>query len=129
MQPTGFYLLVRPDDDVIEKELGKKREDGMYERDSGLVIPETADSIEDVQRERAAQEYGTLLAIGPIAWNDYADGQNWAEVGDRVCFAKYAGKFVEDPETRELLILLQDTDIVAVIKDKLEEEVIDAASR
>lgn len=121
MRPCGFYLLVKPDDDIIRKELGKEVEDG-YVRDSGFFIPKSAESVTDIQRERAAQQIGTLVDIGEIAWYDYAKGQHWAKIGDRVVFAKYAGKFINDPVTDELLILLQDSDIVGKIKEVTEIE-------
>ena len=120
MIPCGFYILVKPDDDIIRKELGEEQEDG-YVRDSGLFIPKNIESVTDIHRERAAQQEGTLVAIGDIAWWDYAKGQHWAKVGDRVVFAKYAGKFINDPVTDELLVLLQDSDIVAKIEDVITE--------
>lgn len=74
--------------------------------DSGIVLP---------ARERAEQETGTIVAIGPLAWKDYGDGTPWAKVGDRVLYSKYGGKMVHDPDTKKAYRVCNDEDIIAVI--------------
>jgi co-chaperonin GroES (HSP10) len=40
-----------------------------------------------------------------------------AKVGDTVGFAKFGGKFVTDPESKEELLVLNDEDIICVFKE------------
>jgi len=110
--PAGFRLLVRPDD--WDNELKNKEEDG-YTTDGGIFIPEESETVKEIQRERAGQELGTLVAVGPTAWRAYDDGHPWAKVGDRVAYAKHGGSFIVDPATEIEYILLNDNDIKAVI--------------
>lgn len=114
--PLGFRVLVRPDKEKLDNELGKKV-DGGYITDGGIFVADKSETVQDVQREYAAQEFGTLIAIGDIAWMDYGDERPWAAIGDKVAFKKYAGTFVSDPATDEQLILLNDNDIIARIEE------------
>jgi co-chaperonin GroES (HSP10) len=96
IRPCSYHVLVRPD--VVEEKRGV------------LFIPKGSQ-----EREQYAQVFGTIVAIGPSAWKGFDDGAAWAEVGDRVSFARYGGFILEDPETKEQFRLLLDKDIVAVI--------------
>lgn len=120
-KPVGFRILVKPEEDRVEKELGQKVEGG-YQRESGIFIVENSDTESEILRESVSQQYGIVVDIGPIAWYDYADGQKWCKIGDRVCFSKHAGKFIEDPITKKMLIAMNDSDIILV------EEEIDNAN-
>lgn len=69
----------------------------------------------DEQKERAAAMYGEVVAVGPSAWVDFKTDP-WCKVGDRVIFAKFAGRFVIDPDFPDTkLIILNDEDILAVV--------------
>ena len=98
MIPLGFHVLVKPDP-VKEK------------MKSGLI--EIPDEI--LHKERIAIDTGTLVGIGACAWKDLGEGTPWANVGDRVIYAKYGGKFVKDPNTEEELVLLNDKDIIGLV--------------
>ena len=78
---------------------------------AGIIIP---DAISERQAE--ANVFGEIVAVGPTAWRAFDDGQPWAKVGDLVAFAKYGGFVIEDPDTKERFILLNDEDITAVIE-------------
>ncbi|MEX0932329.1 MAG: hypothetical protein WDZ61_00345 [Parcubacteria group bacterium] len=99
--PCGFRVLIKPDP-VLKK------------TKSGIVV-----SVDD-KLYRAATTIGTIVEIGPTAWRAYDDGQPWAKVGDRVYYAKYAGKIIDDG-TEEGLVVLNDEDVQALIVK--EEEV------
>lgn len=102
-KPAGYRLVVRPDN-IEEISAG-----GIY-----LNV--------DEKLENAAQTKGTLVAIGDQAWKDVVDGELWANVGDRIMYARYAGKNIEDPLTGERYIVLNDQDVIAVIlKEKNDE--------
>jgi co-chaperonin GroES (HSP10) len=98
LKPLGFTVLVRAD--APKEQL----------RAETIHIP---DSVLD--RQRIEITTGTILAVGPKAWMDLADGQPWANIGDHVVYAKHGGKIIEDPETKEKLILLNDKDIIGLL--------------
>lgn len=70
----------------------------------------------DEKRENAAAERGTITLIGPTCFKDYGGSPDDIKIGDRVAFAKYAGKTVKDSDEEEY-VLVNDEDIIAVIKD------------
>lgn len=98
--PCGHRILVKPeklhDTDPTFKSAAN----------AGIVIPEMAK-----KQEQAAMDKGYVVAIGPTAFRDFG-GEAWCKVGDKVAFAKYGGKFI-DEET----LILNDEDIVCVLKD------------
>jgi len=103
LKAAGYRLIIRPD--PVEEM-----------SDGGIVI------VQDEKIARAATQTGELIAIGDIAWEAFGpnhSGKPWAKVGDKVLYSKYAAKFFNHPETDEILGLLQDEDIIAVL---IEEE-------
>jgi len=70
---------------------------------------------ENKKREDASVDTGIVLAIGPTAWHDFKS-EAWCAVGDTILFAKFSGKFVEDPETKEDVVILNDEDVIAVVQ-------------
>ena len=78
--------------------------------------------------EKAATVVGYVAGVGPTAWHAFdkflQDGSEnpewkpWASVGDKVYFAKYAGKFITvDGET---YILVNDEDVQAIIEEEVD---------
>ena len=98
MQPLGYCILVKPDE--VKKQLK-----------AGLI--ELPDEVLD--RQRIEITTGYIIGIGPKAWKDLADGQPWAVVGDHVVYAKHGGKIIEDPDTGEKNVLLNDKDIIGLL--------------
>ena len=92
--PTGGHVLVLPDK-VKEKTIG------------GIILPET---IRD--KEQAAATSGVIISIGSSAWKDLDDGTPWAEVGDRVSYARYAGVAMTGNDNVDY-VLINDNDILA----------------
>jgi co-chaperonin GroES (HSP10) len=69
------------------------------------------------------QQDGVLVAVGRDAWKAFrqvdetgklVNGLPWAEVGDRITFAKNAGKIVKNNETGEVLVIMNDEDVVLI---------------
>jgi len=93
--PTGFHVLIKPD--PVET------------KTAGGIILAVNEKLEKHQTDT-----GEIVAIGKCAWSDKADGKAWAKVGQRVYYAKHAGKFLKDPETDEEFLLVQDEDVLAI---------------
>ena len=89
--------------------------------DGGIVLATNYDS--DLKsREEAATTTGTIVSIGKTAWTDPGLGAyNWAELGERVIFAKYGSKIVTDPRTGENYAVVNDEDIIISYIDSGEE--------
>lgn len=98
--PAGYRVLVKYDP--------------VEEVSEGGIIIHTKE--EDMLREKAAQDIGTVVALGPDVWSSYP--APWAKVGDRVSYSKHGGRFIVDPSTKEEYVLLNDEDITAVLIDE-----------
>lgn len=94
--PILHRLLVKPDE--VETKTA-----------SGIVL-----AINE-KREQAAAERGIVVALGTTCFKDYGGGEETVLVGDKIFYAKYAGKEVEDTDGIKY-ILLNDEDIVGVVK-------------
>lgn len=98
---VGFRLLVKPD--AIE-EISK----------GGIVL------ALDAKLERGAQVTGIVLDVGPEAFKAFNKAAGlvdapWVKVGDRIYYAKYAGKRIVDEKTKEELLFLNDEDICGLV--------------
>jgi len=96
IKPTGHYILVLPD------EVEKKSKGGI------ILAPETIDN-----KERDTTQ-GTLVAVGPIGWNEFDDGKPWASIGDHVSYSKYAGRDMTGIDGKKY-VLMNCEDILAVL--------------
>jgi co-chaperonin GroES (HSP10) len=66
---------------------------------------------EDHEEHRRAQAFH---------YNSNPNGEEfvpWARVGDFIAFAKYSGKMLEDPEDGQKYIVINDEDVVAVLRE------------
>lgn len=79
---------------------------------SGLIIPH----MDEKGREQAAIDTGVVIAIGQTAFRDF-NAAGAVVVGDRVVFAKHAGKIVVDPETEERFVALNDEDLICKLSE------------
>lgn len=71
---------------------------------------------------QAGVDEGEIIDVGPTAWKDFGDTP-WAKVGDRIVFAKHAGKPVFEPSEMELpedkrtpYVIINGEDVVAVLR-------------
>jgi chaperonin GroES len=78
---------------------------------SGIVIPEMV-----TEKERKAVEYGEVVRVGPRAFIDYGRSPDILNKGDRVTYARYAGKEVVDTDGKKYLIV-NDIDILGILKE------------
>lgn len=106
IEVVGHRVLIKP------KRFDEEIADGALQ---GFKL----DVGEDWKRERAATVIGTILSVGPNAWKGFDTGEPWAKVGDKVYYAKYSGKTVE--EDGELFIICNDEDVQAIIHEDEEQ--------
>ena len=100
IEPTGFRVLLKPDP-VQEKS-----------SETGIIMMSEGQK----KMEKAGQIYGTVEKIGPQAFGAFGDGTPWVQEGDRVIFAKYAGRFVSDPDEPDTeYVICNDEDIIGKI--------------
>lgn len=69
----------------------------------------------DPKKERLAVEKGTVVTVGDTAFSGDFKTESPPKVGDRVYYAKYAGKLIKDTDEVEY-VMLNDEDVIAVIK-------------
>ena len=76
---------------------------------SGIILTESL-----TRKEQAGTDEGVILAIGDTFGKDFG-AEVLPKVGDKVLFAKYAGKFIKNGD--EDLVLLNDEDLLAIIRE------------
>jgi co-chaperonin GroES (HSP10) len=68
----------------------------------------------DPKKERLAVERGVIVSHGDTAFTGDFKTEHPPAVGDKVYYAKFAGKIIKDSDNVEYLIL-NDEDVIAVI--------------
>lgn len=103
LEVVGHRVLVKPEHVAAETDWGFKMDVG-----------------DTYKREMGATQIGTIVGIGPNAWLDFKPGNRWAEVGDKIYYAKYAGKTVKPSEDEEYVII-NDEDVQCIIREEVDE--------
>lgn len=107
VEVVGHRVLIEPEHYETEVEEGALKG---FKMDVG----------EDWKRERAATTIGTIRSVGPMAWRAFdrseKDWKPWAAVGDKVYYAKYAGKSLSIDDTQ--YIVCNDEDIIAIVHEE-----------
>ncbi len=105
VKPLGHYVLVRPQKlEDIDPAFAAAQRMGL--EFAGL----------EKRKEQIAVSKGTVLELGLSAYADMQGGMPWCAEGDLVAYVGHGGMYVEDPDTKEELLLLNDSDIVALLK-------------
>ena len=88
----------------------------------GIIIP-----FETNERDRAAAVVGTVLAQGPLCYQDpkrFPDGKPWCKIGDVVMFSRYSGMRFKskDLESGDMVEyrMLSDDQIVGTVPEGAE---------
>lgn len=86
---------------------------------SGLAVPHMVKEDLDKRalRENASMDKGHIVAIGETAFRDYGI-ECPVKVGDYISYAKFGGKDVTDPGTGNVYVVINDEDVIAVLKEK-----------
>lgn len=108
IRPLLHRVLVKPDTLEIDPAFAAAKR-------AGLVMPEHS----AIKMEENRVDTGVVIAIGSTAFKAFMNEGGIEElpvkVGDRISFAKYAGKVMMEGETK--YIVLNDEDIVAIVGD------------
>lgn len=101
VEAVAHRIVVKPDPIETEREVKGTQ--------SKLII------VQDEKVTRNSQVTGVIVQIGEDAWKAFKPTTEHAglKIGDRVYFARYAGKWIIDPETNDEYLVLNDEDIVA----------------
>lgn len=102
LKAVAFRIIVKPDEIVEEKTA------------AGIVIAK----LDSDSTLKAATTVGTIVDIGEDAWSAHRPKSPFAglKVGDRVFYAKYAGKMIKETEDSDEVLVLIDEDIVAKVE-------------
>ena len=103
IEVVGCRILVKPfkiqeHDKIIAKA-----------KAAGIHIPELSERKEQVNVDKAV-----VLQVGEACHKDYVGK---LEKGDTIGFAKFGGKFVNDPVSDELFLIINDEDCICIFKD------------
>lgn len=79
--------------------------------DGGIAYPDQV-----IDHERYSQDEGELVALGSQAYKNLGDGTPWCKVGDTVFLNRHSGVFKTDEETGEVYRLVNDQDIMGVVR-------------
>lgn len=100
---TGCRILVKP--------FKLQEHDKVFEsaKKAGIILTEVSERKEQINVDK-----GTVLQIGSKCHEDYVG--NLAE-GDVIAYAKFGGKFIQEPGSDEVYLVINDEDVVAIFKD------------
>jgi len=69
----------------------------------------------DEKKERKAVENGTVIQVGPTAFQDYGRDPSILKGGDRISLNRYSGKSIVDTDGVEYVIV-NDVDILCKVE-------------
>lgn len=78
--------------------------------EGGIYVPE-----QTREREEWAAQKGTLIAISGSAFEEW--GEPIPKVGDKVCFARYAGQSIDGKDGKTYQVM-NDKELAAIIKEE-----------
>jgi co-chaperonin GroES (HSP10) len=83
----------------------------------GIVAPRSVEEELDkkAKREAASMDKGVVIALGETAFRDYGI-ECPIKVGDYITYAKFGGKDVIDPENGKTYVVINDEDVVAILR-------------
>ncbi len=71
---------------------------------------------QEKRKEESIIDTATVVALGATAFKDFG-GDPWCEVGDLIAYARFSGKRVKDPVDQTEYLILNDEDVIAVLKE------------
>jgi len=100
---TGCRILIKP--------FKIQEHDKVYDsaKKAGIILTELSERKEQVNVDK-----GTVLQIGAKCHEDYVGD---LAVGDTIAYAKFGGKFITEPNSDEVFLVISDEDCVAIFKE------------
>lgn len=100
---TGCRILVKP--------FKLQEHDKVFDsaRKAGIILTEISERKEQVNVDK-----GTVLQIGNKCHEDYVGN---LAVGDVIAYAKFGGKFIQEPGNDELFLIINDEDVLCIFKE------------
>lgn len=100
---TGCRILVKP--------FKIQEHDKVFEsaKKAGIILTEVSERKEQINVDK-----GTVLQIGSKCHEDYV-GE--LVVGDTIAYAKFGGKFIQEPGSEEVFLIINDEDLLCIFKD------------
>ena len=100
---TGCRILVKP--------FKIQEHDKVFEsaKNAGIILTEISERKEQINVDK-----GTVVQIGNKCHEDYVGALS---VGDTIAYAKFGGKFVQEPGSEDVFLVINDEDVVAIFKD------------
>lgn len=97
---------------ILVKPAKLEETDDSYKRAiaAGLALPDLSEKA----REQAAISEGVVESVGATSFKDFGTTSP-IKKGDYIVYAKYAGRPIEDRDTKEMYVLLNDEDVLALI--------------
>ena len=104
----GHRVMLKPLDveDVDDVFASAKR--------AGIELPE--DSEAALLRKNAVDR-GIVVDVGSTAFKDFGGGA-WCGIGDTVVYSRYGGKQITDPATKVVYTVINDEDVIAILKEE-----------
>ena len=96
-------LLIKQDAPPEQDDLVKRAQS------LNLELPESA--LKKLERENESIDTGVVVAIGETAFKDFGIAPQ-VSVGDKIAFARYGGKVIADPYTKERFLVINDEDLI-----------------
>ena len=78
---------------------------------AGIILTDFSERKEQINVDK-----GTVLQIGAKCHEDYVQD---LEVGNTIAYAKFGGKFITEPGSDEVFLIINDEDVIAIIKEDL----------
>jgi co-chaperonin GroES (HSP10) len=94
---------------IKQDKLENANKDYVKMREMGLVLAQG----DDQKRAQAGVDTGTVVTVGATAFRDFGT-ESPIQVGDHIAYARFAGKFITDPDTGEEFVALNDEDVICV---------------
>lgn len=100
---TGCRILVKP--------FKIQEHDKVFEsaKKAGIILTEVSERKEQINVDK-----GTVLQIGSKCHEDYV-GE--LKVGDVIGYAKFGGKFIQDPVDETIYLIISDEDVICIFKE------------
>ncbi len=101
---TGCRILVKP--------FKIQEHDKVFEsaKKADIILTEVSESKEQINVDK-----GTVLQIGSKCHEDYV-GE--LAVGDTIAYAKFGGKFIQEPNSEDVYLIINDEDLLCIFKDE-----------